>query len=295
MNTEKRLDECYKKSEVIEFDENSRFIMFSDIHRGDNSMSDEFAHNQNIYFHALNQYLNEGYTYFELGDGDELWEHSKFSVIMSAHSDVFLLLKKFYERNRLRMIYGNHNIYLKSKGWIKRNFYRFIDEFLDKQADLFKNITIPESYILKYKETGFEFLVVHGHQGDLFNDKLWYPSMLSLRFFWRFLHVLGFQNPASPAKNRLKTHKIEVNFSRWIEKNKKAIICGHTHRPKLSNIGELPYFNSGCCIHPRGINGIEIIDGQIMLVDWRVRPGKDGNLRISKKIIRGPIDIKDIK
>lgn len=294
MNTDKRLDECYKKSRVIEFDKNSRFIMFSDVHRGDNSMSDDFAHNQNIYYYALNHYLHEGYTYFELGDGDELWEHSRFEVILSAHSDVFMILKKFYERNRLRMIYGNHNIYLKNKGWLKKNYYRFADEFLDTHAELFKNIEVPESYLLKYKETGFEFLLVHGQQGDLFNDRLWYPSMLSLRFFWRFLHVLGFRNPASPAKNRLKRHKIEVNFSKWIEKNKTAIICGHTHRPKLSKIGEIPYFNSGCCIHPRGINGIEIFDGKIMLVDWRVRPDKKGTLRISKKIIRGPIDIKDI-
>lgn len=295
MWTEQRLNDCYKKAEVIEFDKNSKYIMFSDVHRGDNSMSDEFAHNSNIYYHALNTYLKEGYTYIELGDGDELWEHARFSVIFGAHSDVFMLLREFFKQDRFKILFGNHNIYLSSKLWVRKNLFRFQDEFLDKRSDLFLNLKPVESIKLKFSETGQEFLLVHGQQGDLFNDRLWYPSMLSLRFFWRFLHVMGFQNPSSPAKNRVKRHRIEVNFSKWIRKNKVGIICGHTHRPRLSKRQEIPYFNTGCCIHPRGINGIEIVNGQIMLIDWRVRPERDGNLKITKKIIRGPIDIRDYK
>lgn len=293
MNTFQRLNSCYKEANVIEFDDNDKFIMFSDIHRGDNSMSDEFAHNQNLYYHALNRYYEEGYTYIELGDGDELWEHSNFSVIFSAHSDVFMLLKKFYEKDRMHMLTGNHNVYAKYKRWVEANFYRFDDEYLDKRSDLFKYITCPESIILRYKETMKDILLVHGHQGDTFNDTLWPVSMMSLRFFWKFLHVLGFRNPSSPSKNRIKRHKIEKNFSNWIELYRQPIICGHTHRPKLAKKDEVPYFNTGCCIHPRGINGIEIVNGTISLVDWRVRPDRRGNLRIKKKIIRGPVKLTD--
>lgn len=295
MKTKNRLDSCYQKAKIIEFDDTSKFVLFSDVHRGDNSMSDEFAHNQNIYYHALMQYLNNDYTYIELGDGDELWEHSKFKVIMGAHSDVFLLIREFFKKNRLYMMVGNHNIFVKNNNWLKKNYYKFQDDFLDRRSELFPNIETFESLRLVYKKTQQEFLVVHGHQGDLFNDRLWFVSMLSLRYFWRFLHVLGFRNPASPAKNRVKRHKIEMAFSKWIRDNRIAIICGHTHRPKLSKAYEVPYFNTGCCIHPRGINGIEIVDGQIMLIDWRVRPEEDGSLRITKKVIRGPISIDSFK
>ena len=294
MNTNKGLTECYQKAKVIEFDNNSKFIMFSDVHRGDNSMSDEFAHNQNVYYYALQTYYQEGYTYIELGDGDELWEHSKFEVILGAHSDVFMLLRKFFKEKRLHMIYGNHNIYLKNPLWNKKNLYRFRDDFLDQRSDLFMNIEVPESIVLRHKESGQEFLLIHGHQGDTFNDIFWVPSMLSLRFFWRFLHIVGFHNPASPSKNRVKRHKIELSFHRWIRTNRLPIICGHTHRPRFSKPGQIPYFNTGCCIHPRGINGIEIINGQIMLIDWRVRPFEQGDLRISKKIIHGPAEVKDV-
>ncbi len=291
IKTSQRLDECYKEARTIEFDKSDRFVFFSDVHRGDNSMSDEFAHNQNIYYYALEHYYEEGYHYFELGDGDELWEHSKFKVIMSAHSDVFLLLRRFFRKNRFDTLYGNHNIYLKNKTWVRKNLYMFNDEYLEQQKDLFERITVPESLRLKYKETGQELLLVHGHQGDFFNDTMWPVSMFSLRYFWRFLHVLGFHNPASPSKNRVRRHKIELNFTKWINKKKVGIICGHTHRPKLAKQNQPPYFNCGCCIHPRGINGIEIVEGKIMLIDWRVRPDHDGNLKISKKIIRGPYDL----
>lgn len=295
MKTEKRLDNVYESAPVIEFGDNDKYIIFADVHRGDNSMSDEFAHNQNIYYYALMKYFEQGYTYIELGDGDELWEHSKFRHIRNAHSDIFYLLSKFYKKNKMIMLYGNHNMCLKSPSYINKNFYNYNDEYSDEERELFPNLKAYEGIILKYIKTGQEFLLIHGHQGDLMNDQLWKISMFSLRYFWRFMHIIGFQNPSSPAKNQVKRHKIEVNFTKWIEREKKPIICGHTHRPKFPKNADLPYFNTGCCIHPRGITGIEIAGGKIMLVDWRVRPNENGELRISKKIIRGPEPIEKYK
>ena len=63
----KRLDKAYNEAKCVPFDDNSKFILFSDCHRGDNSFADDFANNRNIYFHALNHYYNEGYSYLELG------------------------------------------------------------------------------------------------------------------------------------------------------------------------------------------------------------------------------------
>jgi len=291
MKTEARLNEAYSKSKVIEFDDDSRFIFFSDVHRGDNSASDEFAHNQIIYFRALNYYFNKGYTYIEVGDGDEMWEHAKFNHIRSAHSDIYYLLSQIYKEDKFIMLYGNHNIFLEDPKYVKKNFYTFYDEYLETENDLFPGIEVLESIVLKHKKTGREIFVVHGHQGDLMNDQLWWLSMFLLRYFWRFMHVIGFKNPASPAKNVTKQHKIEKNFNKWIGKYRKILLCGHTHRPKFPGKGDLPYFNTGCCVHPRGISGLEIIDGNILMVDWRVRPDFNGTLYIDRKIIRGPISL----
>ena len=288
MNTDGRLMRAYKSAQEIQFDNTSKIVFLSDVHRGDNSLSDEFAHNQNIYYHALNHYYNEGYTYIEVGDGDELWEHAKFEHIRSAHSDVYWLLSQFHEVNRLIMLYGNHNMHFKNPQFVEKNLQEFYDEYLEERGTLFPEIKVHESIILRHSDTGQKIFVVHGHQGDLLNDQLWRVSMAWMRYFWRIMHIIGFRNPASPAKNRVKRHKIEKNFSDFIKRHGIILICGHTHRPKFPNPGEVPYFNDGCCVHPRGISGIEIIDGEIMLVDWRVRPNSEGALFISRKVIRGP-------
>lgn len=293
MNTDKRLDECYENGKRVSITDQSKLIFFSDVHRGDNSMSDEFAHNQNIYRYALENYYQEGFTYIEVGDGDELMEHSKFNHIRSAHSDIYMLIRKFYKDHRLYYLYGNHNMMLKNPQYVAKNFHHFFDEYLDIDNDLFMNIEVHESLVLEYQPTGQELLVVHGHQGDLFNDQLWFTGILGMRLFWRYMHMIGFRNPASPSKNRVKRHKIEKNFSRWIHNHGVGIICGHTHRPKLPSTETTAYINSGCCIHPRGITGIELSDGKLSLIYWYVKPDHNGSLFITKKVMKGPFKLKD--
>ena len=72
MSTFKRLTEVFDSAREITFDDSDKIIFFSDCHRGDGSWSDEFDDNQDIFFHALNYYFKQGYTYIEVGDGEEL-------------------------------------------------------------------------------------------------------------------------------------------------------------------------------------------------------------------------------
>lgn len=245
-----------------------------------------------MFLHALNYYYKEGYVYVEVGDGDELWEYKNFSVIRLAHTDVFTVMKKFYDSGKLIMLYGNHNIYLKSKHFVKANYYRYYDEYNQKTEDLFKGLEPKEALVFHYKNSRQKIFVLHGHQGDFMNDQLWFLSMLLLRYLWRYLHLVGFDNPTSPARNLYKRHKIERIYDEWIEKNKTMLICGHTHRPKFPKADDLPYFNTGCCIRTRGISGIEIINGEILLVDWRVAADENGGLQIRRTVARGPEPIE---
>ncbi|MEA4966303.1 MAG: metallophosphoesterase family protein [Oscillospiraceae bacterium] len=293
MHTDQRLWDAYRNAKVEYFDANSRYIIFSDSHRGDDSASDEFTRNQTVLLQALNYYYRNGYQYVEAGDGDELWEYSDFKNIRLAHSDIFLAIKRFFDEDRLVLLYGNHNIFLRSKNYVKNNLYCYYDEFSQETQALLDGITPYEALVLKYRATGQEILVVHGHQGDTMNDQLWRISMFLARYLWRYAHVIGFQNPASPARNLYKRTKLERNYKKWIQQNQKFIICGHTHRPKFSESSDLPYFNSGCCIHTKGITGIEIADGSIMLVNWRVKAEANGNLRIERTVTRGPVPIQD--
>ena len=285
MLEDKKLTELFEKTDRLPFNDHSKFIFFGDVHRGDNSISDEFSHNQNIYYYALAYYFSRGYTYIETGDGDELWEQPRYNVIIDAYSNIFNLLKNFHDENRFIMLYGNHNIQLRKQKYADKYLKHYHDDYLDQDEPLFSNLTPVESIVLKHEETGQEFFVVHGHQGDILNHSLWRISFILIRFFWRFLHLIGFNYAASPAKNKTKRRRVENEYGKWAEKHKTPIICGHTHRPRFPRGNDSAYFNTGCCIHPQGITGIEIESGKIRLVEWGVRPDGEGFLYIRRRII----------
>jgi len=287
LNTVNLLTKAYQNAKLEMIDEKSKYILFSDCHRGNGSISDEFSRNENTYLYALKHYFDEGYTYIEAGDGDELWEH-KFGHIKKAHAGVFSRIRKFHEDGRFIMIYGNHNIFLEKKKYVRKNYETFYDHYYEVENNLLKGIEPQEALVLKVEKTGQEIFIVHGHQGDLLNDQFWPFAMFSLKYFWRFFHSCGIRSPASPVKNVHKQHKIERNYNKWIDENKKMLICGHTHRVKYPKEGELPYFNTGCCVYPRRITGIEIAEGKIMLIQWRTVPDTEGVLRVQRKVLRGP-------
>ena len=75
-------------------------------------------------------------------------------------------------------------------------------------------------------------------------------------------------------------------------KEKQMLIAGHTHRPMFMKQDPL-YFNTGSGVHPRCITAIEINCGQIELVKWYINTKKDGTLFIDRKVLAGPIKLKD--
>jgi UDP-2,3-diacylglucosamine pyrophosphatase LpxH len=287
MFTQKRLDQAYEGARVEYFDDSSKYVFMSDHHRGDGGTSDEFTKNQNVFLYALEHYYKNDFVYVEVGDGDELWEQPKFKYIKNAHYDVFESIKKFFYHDRMIMLYGNHNIYLKDPEYVRKYYYSYYNEYREQRYDFLKGLEPIEALVLKHRRTGQEILVVHGHQGDLANDQLWFPTMLSLKYFWRFMHSFGIKNPASPTKNVYKRHKIEKNFNKWILKNRKMVICGHTHRFKFPRTDDLPYFNTGCCIYPTTITATELEGGRVQIVRWKMRVNQDGLLQAKREVIRG--------
>jgi UDP-2,3-diacylglucosamine pyrophosphatase LpxH len=293
MHTNERLSSAYENARIEYFDDSSKYIIFSDVHRGNGSHFDEFSKNQNVFRYALEYYFKNDYTYIEAGDGDELWENPKASDIKNAHFHIFETIKKFNDENRLIMIYGNHDIYMKDMDYVKEQYYTTYNNYREAEYGFLMGMIPVEALVLKHRETSQEIFTVHGHQGDFLNDQFWFPTMVSLKYFWRYLHSLGIRNPASPVKNIFKRHKIERNFKKWIAKNRKMLICGHTHRFKFPREDEVPYFNTGCCIYPTIITGIEISQGNIQLIRWKTEPDDNGYLKVRRLVLRGPRPIKE--
>lgn len=293
MFTQKRLTEAYEQAKEMYFDDQSRIVFMSDAHRGDGSTSDEFLKSRNLFVHALNEYYENNYTFFEVGDGEELLEYPQMEHIKNAHVDTYKVIKKFFDKDRYIRIFGNHDIYLDNPKYVKKNLYINYDEYNEEFFDFLKGIEPLESVVLKHRLTSQELFVIHGHQGDAPNDQFWFFTMLSIKYFWRFFHRVGIKNPASPVKNVSKRHKIERNYSKWIEKHRRVLICGHTHRFKFPKNKDIPYFNTGCGIYPASITALELTEGMIRLVRWKEKVDENGNLRIRRETMRGPEPIEN--
>ncbi|WP_010518145.1 metallophosphoesterase [Croceivirga radicis] len=289
MSSDRRLTRAYKNAKVVPFNADSKFIIFSDCHRGDNSFADDFANNRNIYFHALNHYYREGFNYCELGDGDELWENINFESIFEAHKNVYQLLRQFHLQNRLHMVWGNHDMVYRDPKYVENHLSSYFEPIDGEDKSLFVGLTYNEALVLKNEETGQEIFCTHGHQADWWNYKFWKVGRFLVRILWKPLQVVGIADPTSPAKNYKELIRIEKRIKKWILKNKlKITIAGHTHRPRFPEPGQIPFFNDGSCVHPRSITGIEIVENKIALIKWQIATKPDGTLQIVRVLLEGP-------
>lgn len=296
LSSKDRLDRAYKNAIKIPFDDNSKFIFFSDCHRSDGSYADDFANNRNIFFHALSQYCKNGFHYIELGDGDELWENIFFKEVFESNKNIHLLLQKFYLENRLNMIWGNHDMIFRNPNVVERNFSEYFDMNLGEKVPLMPGLKYHESIILEHKDTKQELFLIHGHQADFMNYVGWKINRFLVRILWKPLQIWGIKDPTSPAKNYVELIKVERRIKKWIlENNNKITITGHTHRPRFSkpSDSQANYFNDGSCVHPRSITAIEIENGEIALVKWFIDTRDDGTLQIVKEYLERPRALKD--
>lgn len=315
-----RLNKSFEGAVRLPLTDCSKYVVISDCHRGTGTTNDNLLKNQNLYYAALQHYYKKGYTYIELGDGDELWENRSLKQIIEAHQDVFSLLNLFEKEKRLFMLYGNHDMVKKSGKYIERQcsayqcpeYYSAREEdFIQedravcrqdaekekcctckrgKQCPLPQDMKFHSGLILEHCgcQGSPDVYLTHGHQADLLNSTLWRVNCFLVRYLWKPLEHFGVLDPTSAAKNYKVKEKTERRLKKWAEKTDHVLIAGHTHRPVLSD-AEKYYYNSGSCVHPYSITCLEIEHLQISLVKWRVAAKPDTSLYVSRSVLAGPV------
>lgn len=291
-----RLNKSFEGALRLPLNNCTKYILISDCHRGTGTSNDNFLKNQNLYFAALQHYYKSGYTYIELGDGDELWENRKMKQIIEAHSDVFRLLSCFYGQRRLHMLYGNHDMIKKDSRSAVKNCSTYPcccgnNPYLENQP-LFPDIKFHSGIILENTSVpdAKDIYLTHGHQADLFNSTLWRLSRFLVRYFWKPMERYGVLDPTSAAKNYTRKEKTEKKLHRWAEQENHILITGHTHRPTLSASDPF-YYNSGSCVHPYCITCLEIEHLHISLVKWSLAARPDMSLYVSRELLSGPVPL----
>lgn len=285
MSTAGRLTKVFEQSEHVSYHRNDRFVIMSDCHRGVGNHGDNFLKNRHIYLAALNYYNQRKFTYFELGDGDELWENKEMEQILQVHRDVFSLLSKFYRDGRLYMLYGNHDLQKRKEKFLRNHCTAFMCEESGKRNDLFPGLEVKEGLVLEECDTGRQIFLVHGHQGDFFNDTLWRVNRFLVRHVWRKLELLGMENPMSASGSGKVKTKVEKRLMEWADNNQQVMIAGHTHRAKFPTGAGSYYFNDGSCVRPFSITGIELEKGVLRLVEWSVMTRGDQSMYIGRKVL----------
>lgn len=289
MNSRERLDRAYKEAARVPFKSADKLVFFSDCHRGDKSYADDFAKNENIYYHALQHYYNSGFSYFELGDGDELWKNSSFESILYSHKNIYALFQKFHLENRLYLIWGNHDMVYRDSEYVQKHLTTYFDKKDGREEILFKDLKYHESLVLKHEQSGQELFLCHGHQADWMNYHAWKVNRFLVRYLWKPLQIYGISDPTSPAKNYKELIKVERRIKKWITNNANIVtITGHTHRPRFPEPGDIAFFNDGSCVHPRSITGIEITNGNISLIKWHIATSPNGTLQVVRVVLEGP-------
>jgi UDP-2,3-diacylglucosamine pyrophosphatase LpxH len=265
-------------------DDYSRILFLSDCHRGDGGPTDDLWPNRRLYLDVLTRYYQRGFTYVEVGDGDELWKNRRLAPIRQAHRPVYDLLHDMYEQDRLHLLMGNHD---------------YAD--LSQRALAKEGIPARKALVLQHHESGLEILVAHGHQVDFEHDPGLVFSRLGVRYFWRGLQQRGYWR--SPdwtvmaqgqswlgrliARSMLRRNRIvEARLLSW--NAGPALLTGHTHDARFAEPGAPSYFNTGCCIVPGQITGIELEAGQLSLVRWT------GESDLARELLAGPRSLSEL-
>lgn len=274
------------KIKALSLASHPRLIVMSDMHRGDGTGADDFAHNSLLYKCALEYYLENGFTCVELGDAEELWENKTFVQIYITHTSVYDLLARFHdpdpEKTRYIKIWGNHDLQWENS--------EDVTAMLDR---LFPGIRVYEAALLEN-----HILLWHGHQADpQCSGTGGTVSKFFVRNFWPGLQRAGIKDPTRAASNPGRCNDVDKTLYKWATGNKRGIdtiIAGHTHRPVYENLSlterrylntgiqidgilkkkpDPAYYNTGSCVHPRCITGIEITKGKdnapkFTLIKW---------------------------
>ena len=168
-----------------------RYVVFSDHHKGQRDGADDFARCEASYLTALEHYFATGYTLILLGDAEELWEN-RVEPVLAAYANVLAAERQFLP-GRLVKIWGNHDDEWESPRRIAKHL-----------PPVFGTIEVPEGVqfqVVRRGEVLGTLLLLHGHQGTLFSDRLAGVAKLAVRFVWRTIQRITRRPSTTPAND----------------------------------------------------------------------------------------------
>jgi UDP-2,3-diacylglucosamine pyrophosphatase LpxH len=213
--------------------EKGRFIVFSDIHKGDGiTDSDDFRRNTGLYRFALEHYFDRGYTLILNGDCEDCWETDPGKITRAYRETAFAAERKFNAAGRYFRIVGNHD-----------------DDWKDPAAvDRFLVPVLGPVRVLPAVLIGGRVLLLHGHQGDHGERRsrwmvrhLWVPLQNRglTTYLWPLLQRFGFAGSGLASENNFIRREKDQLLYEWAKANRLLLIAGHTHRGMFRSFSKI--------------------------------------------------------
>jgi len=275
--------------------------------------SDDFQINKEVYLNALNYYFENGFFLISVGDNEELWEcdfdkifafnrevyelERKFFlegrlIRIFGNHDRFWSIKSFREQNS---IFGDmeiiESLLINDKIFIAHGH----------QGELESDILWPLSrWIVRYIWKPFQRLTGIPSNSPAQNWKVrdrreeaYYKWAREKRvlFIAGHTHRAMFESLSKIDRLRMRIEELEKSIPELKEEERervfeeiqeikrkieRSLLENRDGKPEKRLEKEIPvpcYFNSGCCIYPNGMTGIEIENGFIRLVKWEKKEG----------------------
>ena len=213
------------KTPKIHYGPNHKYAIISDIHLGNGGNADNFSQNTETLQTALNYYFDNGYSLILLGDIEEFWQFDLDEIHEFYKNTVYASFQRFFKEDRFYRVFGNHD-----HEWAGLN-----DPTTNGGVDW------DYKHAAEGIRIGDHILLVHGHQGTIESDKnSWFSRfwVRSFRSVEGIAKLFGYGKKEATASLIPNDH--ERTFYQWAKKNKKVLICGHTHRATFAS---LSYFD----------------------------------------------------
>jgi UDP-2,3-diacylglucosamine pyrophosphatase LpxH len=296
------LTRLYRSTPAMPLRDDRPIVIFSDLHLGNGTRTDDFRNNSELFSRVLKQYYYDNdFTLVLNGDIEEL-QRFRLADILRRWADVYELFGAFEEDDRLFRLVGNHDMDLMSR------------------AD--HPFAIREALRFSYHDN--PIFIFHGHQTSTRFERFNKLVGFGLRYFANPLKIKNY----SVAHDSVKRFRTEERVYEFASAKKVLSIIGHTHRPlfeSMSKVDSIKFeierlcrkypkasrkkqlkiersigtyrseleqinsdddptasvaslynanlvvpcmFNSGTVIGKRGMTCLEIADGRIALVHW---------------------------
>ncbi|MEO6914962.1 MAG: metallophosphoesterase, partial [Chitinophagaceae bacterium] len=208
----------------------SKFIVFSDQHKGAGDLADDFHPAEKNYQTALDYYFENGFSLINLGDCEELWE-CKPQVAVDYNKSSLKKESKFLNASRHYRVFGNHD--LEWKYAIQQNLY--LKPIFGDSLKIYEGILLR----FPYNEQTYSIFMTHGHQGDIKSDGNAFSKWVVAAIWTPIQRYLEINlNSLSDSFGLVDRHNIIMSDWSGTQKNI-VFISGHTHKPVFASLDHI--------------------------------------------------------